>query len=130
MQTSDGFVLSSRWEGHPIALMEACACELPVVFTETPGCRELLPDAALPIAPVGDSAALATAMKFMMDLPKHELRQLGKIGSQRINACFGANSVLDRFESLYRELLAVNPCRSRHRENSHTILPARISCSK
>ena len=129
MQHSDGFVLSSRWEGHPIALMEASACELPVVFTETPGSRELLPSSALPIAPAGDPSALAIAMKALMDLPKCEQRRLGRIGRQRIRASFEAQSVLARFESLYCGLLAANPCRSRYREKPYTVLPARVCSS-
>ena len=42
MRAADGFVLSSRWEGLPIALLEACACELPAVITDIPGAREVL----------------------------------------------------------------------------------------
>ena len=123
MQNSDAFVLSSRWEGLPVAVMEASACELPVVFTETPGSRELLPRSALPIAPVGDPAALATAMKSLMDLPESRQRQLGKKGRHQIVTCFDQQTVLARFEFLYHQLLIANPRPSRHRQKSRLVLP-------
>jgi glycosyltransferase involved in cell wall biosynthesis len=38
----DLFVLSSKWEGEPVALLEAMAAGLPCVATATEGARELL----------------------------------------------------------------------------------------
>ncbi|MBS1803048.1 MAG: glycosyltransferase [Acidobacteria bacterium] len=120
LQNSDGFVLTSRWEGLPIALMEASACELPAVFTETSGARELFPFSTLPVVPVGDSAALAVAMKSLMQLPKSRLRELGQTGRQEIVNRFDQQSVLTRFENLYRQLLMMNPYPSRQRRKAES----------
>ena len=122
MQDSDAFVLSSRWEGHPIALMEACASGLPAVFTQTPGCRELLPGSSLPVAPVADPAALAVAMNALMALSESDRRQLAHEQRQRITALFDLRSVLDRYEVLYCQLLAANPRPSRHRSRAASLM--------
>ena len=56
------FVLSSRHEGFPGALVEALACGCPSVSTDCPaGPAEILEDPAL-LAPVGDPEALAGVM--------------------------------------------------------------------
>ena len=56
------FVLSSRHEGFPGALVEALACGCPAVSTDCPsGPSEILEDPDL-LAPVGDPEALARVM--------------------------------------------------------------------
>jgi glycosyltransferase involved in cell wall biosynthesis len=129
LQQANAFVLSSRWEGLPIALMEACSCELPSVFTETAGSRELLPDSPLPVAPVGDPAALAQAMKTLMNLPASKRRELGHDARQQIVARHDQQSVINRLEILYCHLLSENTQPSRHRRNSRAILNASICSS-
>jgi len=61
MVAADVFVLPSRWEGLPGAVIEAMALETPVVATDLPGVREVLGPELLrtAIVPVGDARALA-----------------------------------------------------------------------
>ena len=81
MQQADAFVLSSRWEGLPVALMEASACELPAIFTETEGSRELLPHSPFPPVPIRNPAALASAMQTLMSLSEPDRRQAWPLGT-------------------------------------------------
>jgi glycosyltransferase involved in cell wall biosynthesis len=69
MVASDVFVLPSRWEGLPGAVIEAMALETPVVATDLPGVREVLGPELLRSAtvPVGDARALAARIAATVD---------------------------------------------------------------
>lgn len=110
LQAADGFVLCSRWEGSPMALLEASACELPAVTTDLPGVREILPDQdASFTATVGDVKALAAAMNRMMCLPEPDRRKLGEDARRRVAERFNLDSVLDQWEAAYSGLLQNSP---------------------
>ena len=129
MQESDAFVLTSRWEGLPVALMEASACELPSVFTHTGGACELLPHASFPPVPIGGFAPLGATMQALMNLPHPERRKLGLKARQHIAASFDLNSTLTRYEALYCHMLAVNPQALRLRSPSGSPLQAPVCSS-
>jgi glycosyltransferase involved in cell wall biosynthesis len=110
LRAADGFVLCSRWEGLPIALIEASACELPSVVTDIAGAREVLPDSPSCLSvPVGNPDALAASMRHMMSLAVPELRDRGQCARNVVAARFALDMVLDCWEALYAEVLAANP---------------------
>ena len=69
------FVLPSRFEGYPNALLEALACGLPVIATACPGgTAEILANGAHGmLVPPDDVAAMTTALDAMLSAP--ELRE-------------------------------------------------------
>ncbi len=106
MQAADGFVLSSRREGLPMVLLEAGACGVPVVATDVPGTREVIVDGETGwLAPAGDPERLATAMSWLMHTSPGERRAMGQRARQHVIRNFSLETVLDRWEQLYGELL-------------------------
>jgi len=60
LSRSDVFLITSKSEGRPNSLLEACACGLPAVGSDIPGVREIIiPDVNGVLFPVGDHKALA-----------------------------------------------------------------------
>jgi glycosyltransferase involved in cell wall biosynthesis len=110
MQAADGFVLSSRWEGLPMGLLEAAACALPAVATGGPGTPEVLVDGQTGwLTPAGDSSALAASMTRMMRTLPEERRAMGERARQLAIERFSLEAILDRWEALYLDLLQRNP---------------------
>lgn len=74
---ADCFVLSSRFEGSPNALVEALSTGTPVVATRCPyGPQEILADGAVaPLVEVDDPAALAAAISQQLATPRAVHRQ-------------------------------------------------------
>lgn len=71
----DAFILSSLWEGMPLALLEAMSCALPVISTSVAGTKDLIRnyDNGLLIPP-GDIESIMKAIIFLMDNPLEAIR--------------------------------------------------------
>ncbi len=69
---ADIFVLPSRFEGFPNALMEALACDVPVIATDCPGgSAEILQNGRFGLlVPVDDSEALCVALADLIASPE------------------------------------------------------------
>jgi glycosyltransferase involved in cell wall biosynthesis len=84
LRALDLFVLCSRWEGEPIALIEALATGLACVATATSGARELLEGGEGGVlVPAGDPGALAAAIEKLAGDPAARAR-LGGTARARV----------------------------------------------
>jgi glycosyltransferase involved in cell wall biosynthesis len=107
MQAADGFVLSSRWEELPTCLLEAGACALPSIATDVPGSREVIVRGRTGhLTPSGAPHALAREMTAMVQSSPKERRAMGNLARLHITERFSLEAMLDRWENLYRRLLA------------------------
>lgn len=106
MQAADGFVLSSRYEGLPMVLLEAGACGVPAVATDVPGTREVMANGVNGLlAQRGNARSVACAMTKMMRMPSEARNAMGECARRRVVEQFSMEAVLDRWEELYAELL-------------------------
>ena len=102
MQAADGFVMTSRWEGLPMVLLEAGASSLPVVATDVGGSRDAVVDGVSGyLTPVGDPAATARAMTEVMRLGVADRRAMGAAGRRHIQGTFEIAVVADTWERFY-----------------------------
>lgn len=107
LRSVDAFALPTRYgEGVPRGLIEAAACALPLLTTDTAGCRELVSDGVegLHVVP-GRPDTLAAAIRRLADEPD-TARAMGEAARAKALAVFDERGVLDRTVDLYDELLA------------------------
>jgi len=102
---ADLFVLPSRFEGLPLALLEAMAAGLPVVGTCVCGTEEAVLDGVTGrLVPGGDSEALAEAIVEALSDPAKAARW-GDAGRRRVAEHFTASRMARETAALYEELL-------------------------
>ena len=104
LDAADGFVLSSAWEGMPLAVGEAMAMEKPVVATDVGGVRELVGDAGYTVS-AKSPEGLAGAMLELMRRTPVARSALGRRARERIVSNFSMNARADEWEILYWTLL-------------------------
>jgi glycosyltransferase involved in cell wall biosynthesis len=95
---------SKYGEGVPKVLLEAAAAGRAVVATDTPGCREVIDDGVEGLlVPAGDSAALAAALRRLIEGP--DLRDaMAAAGRSRAIRDLGVDQVVARTVAIYETL--------------------------
>ncbi|MGH9750997.1 MAG: glycosyltransferase [Candidatus Polarisedimenticolia bacterium] len=109
LRALDLFVLPSRWEGMPLALLEAMALGLPVVAARAVGTGEVVRDGenGLLVEP-GDVAGLAAAIVALRRNPERAAR-LGEAGRRAVVERHSLEAAAARVDRLYRRLLGEAP---------------------
>jgi colanic acid/amylovoran biosynthesis glycosyltransferase len=103
-QQHDVFVMTSFGEGLPVVLMEALACELPVVAPWISGIPELVEHEQTGLlVPAGRSDSLAAAIQRLSGDPDLR-RQLGRNGRQRVLESFDADKESAMLAVLFSDL--------------------------
>jgi glycosyltransferase involved in cell wall biosynthesis len=108
LQQSWGFVLPSRNEGMPNALLEAMACGLPCIATRVSGSEDIIADGLNGILVEPEQPAqMAHALRRLIG--DTELAQrLGREGRTTVVREYQLIHIVERCLDLYRQLLAEN----------------------
>jgi glycosyltransferase involved in cell wall biosynthesis len=102
---ADIFVLPSRREGMPNALMEAMLLGLPCVATDISGSQDLITDRVNGLlVPPADIQKLAEAILFLMNRPK-EAKEMGTKARERIYTLNGMDVVAKQYLALYSQMV-------------------------
>lgn len=108
-RSHDLFCFPSRYEGFPLALMEAMALGLPCVAFDCPcGPAELIPDGGVgALVPPGDLAAFAKALAdYMTDSEKTSATARAAV--ERMQCHFSEDTIMPLWRSLFSTLASKN----------------------
>lgn len=99
------FVMSSKYEGMPNALIEAMAMGFPVISTDCPcgGPRELIHDGENGIlVPVGDESMMAEKIVFLIE-NKKIAEQMGR-NAKKIKETHSVYDIAGQWEALFEDI--------------------------
>jgi glycosyltransferase involved in cell wall biosynthesis len=102
---TDVFLLTSRNEGTPVALIESLAAATPGVSTDVGGVRDVIDSAEVGLlAASGDAQGLADHVLALAADPERR-RRMGERGRRSIVARYALDRLVDDVERLYRGVL-------------------------
>lgn len=105
LNAADVFVLSSDYEGNPLAVLEAMAAGKPIISTAVGGVPELVEGGCGLLVPPGDAQALSEAMRRMLENPNVR-KSMGEKSARRAVERFDLRVMTGAYEDLYRTLIA------------------------
>jgi N-acetyl-alpha-D-glucosaminyl L-malate synthase BshA len=105
LSIADLFLFPSDYESFGLAVLEAMACEVPVISSDGGGLPEVMAQGETGyLCPVGDVDGMAQrALEVLFDPAK--ARAMGQAGRRRAIERFSPGAALDAHEALYRSLI-------------------------
>ena len=101
LSAMDIFMMTSSYEGLPIALLEAMSLECAIVTTAAGGINELIRDGKDGfIKPVNDWTALKEPLKLLIEQPQL-ISKFGTHARKRVQESFSIKSMVDQIEKIY-----------------------------
>lgn len=123
----DLFVMTSRWEGFPVVLLEAMACGKPVVSTSVGGIAEMIQhDRNGLLCPPGDERSVAHALIDLLDRPDHAAT-LGRRAGEDVRGTFAIQRLVARWSELYHSMPAAGARTDRDPTSTARVEPARVT---
>ena len=102
MRAANAYVMSSKWEGLPMVLLESSASSLPIVATEVGGNAEVVRDRVNGyLAQPSNPSSLVAGMLRMMEHTDGELSEMGRQGMEWISLHYGIEAIARQWGELY-----------------------------
>lgn len=106
LSAMDVFVLTTLWEGMPIAALEAMAMGKPVISTMVRGPREVVQDGITGcLVPPRDPTAVGEAILEVISQPGMAA-EMGRRGRELVDEVFNSSRMTEKTLAVYEELLA------------------------
>ena len=99
------FILGSRNEGQPNALLEAMSSGMPVIVTASGGAEYLADETVGLICPPDDPGAIYHAMRRMLAMPAEHLADMGARAREKVLSGFDLRHVAQQHLDLFQDLL-------------------------
>ena len=100
MENSNCLVLPSYREGLSKALIEGSSMSLPIITTDTPGCKDVIVDRETGfLCQVKDSNDLFLKMEKMLNLCPEQRINMGNAGRKRAETLFDVKDIIRAYKS-------------------------------
>ncbi|SEK24300.1 Glycosyltransferase involved in cell wall bisynthesis [Xaviernesmea oryzae] len=104
LSAADAYVFTSLAENHPLSVLEAMSCGLPILGFQTGGVSEQVESGATGLlCPTGDNAALLACVKEA--LASGKLSDWGKAGRATVERDFTRTRMADDYRRLFESLI-------------------------
>lgn len=115
LRAFDAFVLSSRTEGTPIALLEAMAAGVPIVATRVGGVPDVVTSDHAELVPSEQPDALAAAVRATLASPAAARARAGRAAA-RVADAYGVSPWVASYDRIYADARAASRLASGSRE--------------
>lgn len=106
LAAADLFVSTSYGEGLPIAVLEAMACQTPVVLSAIEPHREITEDLeGIPLLDADDKTGFAKAIQHFAAIDKSERAELGKRCRKHVDDAFSLAQMHRGYDAIYDEVM-------------------------
>lgn len=106
LHAMDVYMISSDFEGLPVALLEAMSAGVIPVSTSVGGIQEVVSSDSGVLVPPGDPEALAGAVCALLGRTQAERARMASAARSRITTELGTEGMMRQIESIYREVLS------------------------
>jgi glycosyltransferase involved in cell wall biosynthesis len=107
LRAADAYVHAARWEGAPLAVLEAMAADLPVIYSDCAGRMEGFEEGVHGhCTPAGDAGALTRAITSIETSAPERRAQMGRDCAVLVRKHFDVSINAGRFVDMVEEVLA------------------------